>query len=29
MESGKVVPRMESLAKIAQACGKSLEIEAR
>lgn len=29
MESGKVVPRMESLAKIAQACGKRLEIEAR
>ncbi|MGD0153034.1 MAG: helix-turn-helix transcriptional regulator [Thermacetogeniaceae bacterium] len=29
MESGKVVPHLESLAKIARACGKSLEIEAR
>jgi DNA-binding XRE family transcriptional regulator len=26
MESGKVVPRLESLAKIASACGKKLEI---
>jgi ribosome-binding protein aMBF1 (putative translation factor) len=28
MESGKVVPRLESLAKIASACGKKLEIYA-
>jgi len=28
MESGKVVPRLESLAKIASACGKKLEIHA-
>jgi DNA-binding XRE family transcriptional regulator len=26
MESGKVIPRLESLAKIAAACGKKLEI---
>ncbi|MCR4418614.1 MAG: helix-turn-helix transcriptional regulator [Clostridia bacterium] len=29
MESGKVVPRLESLAKIAQACGKRLELSFR
>ncbi|HHW40442.1 MAG TPA: helix-turn-helix transcriptional regulator [Syntrophomonadaceae bacterium] len=29
MESGKVIPRLESLAKIAAACGKKLEIYAR
>ncbi|MGD0856691.1 MAG: helix-turn-helix transcriptional regulator [Dehalococcoidia bacterium] len=28
MESGKVIPRLESLAKIASACGKKLEINA-
>ena len=28
MESGKVIPRLESLAKIASACGKKLEIKA-
>lgn len=26
MESGKVIPRLESLQKIARACGKKLEI---
>ncbi len=29
MESGKVVPRLESLAKIARACGKKLELVIR
>ncbi|MDI6710282.1 MAG: helix-turn-helix domain-containing protein [Thermoanaerobacterales bacterium] len=29
MESGKVIPRLESLNKIARACGKRLEIQAR
>ncbi|MGB9888010.1 MAG: helix-turn-helix transcriptional regulator [Moorellales bacterium] len=29
MESGKVVPRLESLAKIARACGKRLELSIR
>lgn len=29
MESGKVVPRLESLAKIARACGKRLELVIR
>lgn len=29
MESGKVVPQLESLAKIARACGKKLELVIR
>lgn len=29
MESGKVIPRLESLRKIARACGKTLEITAK
>jgi len=29
MESGKVIPRLENLARIARACGKTLEIRVR
>jgi|UniRef100_A0A7C1J7Z1 DNA-binding XRE family transcriptional regulator len=29
MESGKVIPRLESLQRIARACGKTLEIVAK
>ena len=29
MESGKVIPRLESLQKIARSCGKALEIVAK
>ncbi|MBC7344819.1 MAG: helix-turn-helix transcriptional regulator [Clostridia bacterium] len=29
MESGKMVPRLDSLAKIAKACGKRLELSIR